>query len=193
MWFQYSDRHWVIHTSYKYECGYSYKHYKWYSYYRNEFYFCGFHCLWVIHRSLHIEKIHKNNNSFLIIPAFSSKWYFVHIIGHFRNWRKENSSGIPVYGIYWSVKLFLQPIKWLEISITLRSWNYMYILQMSRLMRLWYLSLRRRAKAQVRLRICAISPEPSLLVHIKYGSRRRVWPKIRRVAPVDFCTCLKIE
>ena len=144
--------------------------------------------LWVIRRSLHIGKIHKNNNSFLIIPTFSSKWYFVNIIGHSRSWRKENSFGIPVHGIYRSVKLFLQPIKWLEISITLRSWNYMFILQMSRLMRLWYLSLRRRAKAQVRLRICAVSPETSLFVHIKYGSKRRVWPKIRHV--VDFCTCM---
>ena len=44
-------------------------------------------------------------------------------------------------------------------------------------MRLWYLSHRRTAKAQARLRICAVSPEPSLFAHIKYGSRWRVWPK----------------
>ena len=33
---------------------------------------------------------------------------------------------------------------------------------------------RRTAKAQVRLRIRAVSPEPSLFAHIKYGSRRRI-------------------
>ena len=32
--------------------------------------------LWVIRRSLHINKIHKNTNSFLIMPALSSKSYF---------------------------------------------------------------------------------------------------------------------
>ena len=50
------------------------------------------------------------------------------------------------------------------------------------LMRLWYLSHRQTAKAQARLRIRAVSPEPSLFAHIKYRSRRRIWPKIRRVA-----------
>ena len=42
---------------------------------------------------------------------------------------------------------------------------------MSQLMRLWYLSHRQLAKAQASLRICAVSPEPSLFAHIKYGSR----------------------
>ena len=58
---------------------------------------------------------------------------------------------------------------------------------MSQLMRLWYLSHRRTAKAQARLRG---SPEPLLFAHIKYGSRRRVWPKIRCVVPVDCCACV---
>ena len=49
---------------------------------------------------------------------------FVNIIEHFRSWRKENSPEIPAHGIYKSVKLFLQPVKLLEISIMLRSWNY---------------------------------------------------------------------
>ena len=50
---------------------------------------------------------------------------------------------------------------------------------MSQLMRLWYLSHRRPAKAQVSLRIRTVSPEPSLFTHMKYQSRRRVLPKIR--------------
>ena len=61
--------------------------------------------------------------------------------------------------------------------------------KMSQLMRLWYLSLRRPAKAQASLRICAVSPEPSLFAHIKYGSRWRVRPKIRHQAPLDGCAC----
>ena len=62
--------------------------------------------LWVIRQNLHIDKIHKNDNSFLIIPTLSSKSYFGDIIGYFRSQRKENSSEIPAYGIYWSAIFF---------------------------------------------------------------------------------------
>ena len=61
--------------------------------------------------------------------------------------------------------------------------------KMSQLMRLWYLLHRRPAKAQASLRIHAVSPEPSLFAHIKYGSKRRAWPKIRHLAPLDGCAC----
>ena len=44
----------------------------------------------------------------------------------------------------------------------------------NQLIRLWYLSHRQTAKAQARLHICTVSPEPSLFAHITYGSRRRV-------------------
>ena len=60
---------------------------------------------------------------------------------------------------------------------------------LSQLMRLWYLSHRRPAKAQASLRICAVSPEPSLFAHMKYGSRRWLRPKIRHLAPPDGCAC----
>ena len=42
---------------------------------------------------------------------------------------------------------------------------------LSQLMRLWNLSHRRPAKDQASLPICAVSPEPSLFAHMKYGSR----------------------
>ena len=57
---------------------------------------------------------------------------------------------------------------------------------LGQLMRLWYLSQRRPAKAQASLRIRAVLPEPSLFAHI---SRRRVRPKIRHLAPPDGCEC----
>ena len=60
---------------------------------------------------------------------------------------------------------------------------------MSQLMRLWYLPHRRPAKAPASLRIRAVSPEPSLFAHIKYGSRRRVRPKIGHLAPLDGSAC----
>ena len=41
---------------------------------------------------------------------------------------------------------------------------------------------RRPAKDQASLHIRAVSPEPSLFAHVKYGCRRRVWPKIRYLA-----------
>ena len=44
----------------------------------------------------------------------------------------------------------------------------------SQLMRLWYLSHRRPAKAQANLRIRAVSPEPSLFANIKFDRRQRV-------------------
>ena len=43
--------------------------------------------------------------------------------------------------------------------------------KLSHLMRLWYLSHRRPAKAQASLRIRAVSPEPSLFAHTKYRNR----------------------
>ena len=46
-------------------------------------------------------------------------------------------------------------------------------------------SHRRPVKAQTSLRICAVSPQPSLFANMKYGSRRRVQPKIRHLAPLD--------
>ena len=52
-------------------------------------------------------------------------------------------------------------------------------------MRLWYLSPRQPAKAQASLRIRTLSPEPSLFAHMKYGSKQRVRPKIRHLAPLD--------
>ena len=60
---------------------------------------------------------------------------------------------------------------------------------LSHLMRLWHLSHRRPAKAQMSLRIRAVSPEPSLFAYMKYGRRRRVLPKIRHLAPLDGCAC----
>ena len=60
---------------------------------------------------------------------------------------------------------------------------------MSQLIRLWYLSHRRPEKAQASLRIHAVSPEPSLFAHMKYGTKRRVRPKIRHLAPLDGCVC----
>ena len=41
-----------------------------------------------------------------------------------------------------------------------------YKIKMSQLMRLWYLSHRRPAKAQASLHICTVSPEPSLFTKV---------------------------
>ena len=63
---------------------------------------------------------------------------------------------------------------------------------MSQLMRLWYLSHRRPAKAQASLRIRAVSPEPSLFAHMKYVyvNRWRAQSKIRDQAPSDGWACV---
>ena len=83
-------------------------------------------------------------------------------------------------------------------------WNFRFViivvlcltlgfLYLSQLMRLWYLSHWRPAKAQAILRIRAVSQEPLLFAHMKYGSRRRVRPKIRHLAPLDGCACARFE
>ena len=54
---------------------------------------------------------------------------------------------------------------------------------------IWYLSHRWPAKAQASLHIRPVSPEPSLLAYMKYGSRWKVRSKIRHLAPLDGCTC----
>ena len=87
----------------------------------------------------------------------------------------------PILGsqrILWYEVLCTKTVNWCptEVRIPL-------IHHMSQPMRLWYLSHRRRAKAQASLRIHAVSPEPSLFAHIKYGSRRR------DLAPLDGCAC----
>ena len=60
---------------------------------------------------------------------------------------------------------------------------------LSLLMRLQYLSHRRPAKAQASLHIRTVWPEPSLFAHMNFGSRLRVRPKIRHLAPLDGCAC----
>ena len=60
---------------------------------------------------------------------------------------------------------------------------------LSQLMRLWYLSHRQHATAQVSLRIREVQPESSLFAHMKYGSRQRVQPKVRHLALLDSCAC----
>ena len=56
-------------------------------------------------------------------------------------------------------------------------------------MRLWFLSHRRPAKAEASLRIRAVLPETSLFAHVQYGSRQRVRPKIKHLAPLDGSAC----
>ena len=62
-----------------------------------------------------MDKIHRYNHLFLIIPTLSSKLLCVDIIAHLRSPQKENRSKIPAHEIYRSVKVFLQPIKLREI------------------------------------------------------------------------------
>ena len=60
-------------------------------------------------------------------------------------------------------------------------------LKMSQLMRLWYSF---HIGDQRRLRLdCVSSPEPSLFADMKYGSRQRLRPKIRHLAPLDGYAC----
>ena len=98
-------------------------------------------------------------------------------------WNLTNLRGITLVSLR-SSSVNLQPnepaINENQMICNQMSWNQM---------RLWYSSNRQPAKAQASLRIRAVSPEPSLSTHMKYGSRWRVRPKIRHVAPLDGCAC----
>ena len=60
---------------------------------------------------------------------------------------------------------------------------------MGRDKRIWYLSLMRAAKVQASLRICAVSPEPSLLAHTSSESRGTFRQKARSLAPLNGWAC----
>ena len=62
-------------------------------------------------------------------------------------------------------------------------------IHMRQLMRLWYFSHKRPAKAQASLRIRVVSSERMLIAHMKYGRRQSVQPKIRHLAPLNGCAC----
>ena len=89
-----------------------------------------------------------------------------------------------------TVCIYMQTILVSLRKVSMRCVDYGFIQNVfSQLMRLWYLLHRRPAMAQARLRVRAVSPEPSLVTHMKYGSSRRVQPK-RHLAPMDGCACV---
>ena len=62
---------------------------------------------------------------------------------------------------------------------------------LSQLMRLWYLSHTWPVKAQASLRICAVSPEPLLFAHMKYGSKRKGLTKNQTSSPTGWL-CMRV-
>ena len=48
-------------------------------------------------------------------------------MGHFRNWREENSPGIPAHWIFQKYKFRLQTFSASQIVVCLLSWNYTII------------------------------------------------------------------
>ena len=60
---------------------------------------------------------------------------------------------------------------------------------MDRVKRIWYLSPVRAAKVQARLRIRALSPEPSLLAHTSSESRATIRQKARSLTPLNGWAC----
>ena len=67
------------------------------------------------------------------------------------------------------------------------SWSLNYCLD--RVKQIWYLSPMRAAKVQASLRICAVSPEPSLLAHTSSESRGTLRQKARSLAPLNDWAC----
>ena len=62
-------------------------------------------------------------------------------------------------------------------------------LDLGRAKRIWYLSPMRAAKVQASLRICAVSPGPSLLTHTSSESRGTFRQKARSLAPLNDWAC----
>ena len=65
----------------------------------------------------------------------------------------------------------------------------LYLDNMDRVKRIWYLSPMRAAKVQVSLSICAVSSEPPLLAHTSIESRGTFRQKTRSVALLDCWAC----
>ena len=63
------------------------------------------------------------------------------------------------------------------------------IYHMGRVKRIWYLSPMQAVKVQASLRICTVSPEPSLLAHTSSESRRTFRQKARSLAPLNGWAC----
>ena len=61
--------------------------------------------------------------------------------------------------------------------------------QMDRVKQIWYLSPMPAAKVQASLRICAVSPEPSLLAHTSSESRGTFRQKAKSLAPLSGWAC----
>ena len=93
--------------------------------------------------------------------------------------RKKSFSAIMKVMVYQILKIILQS----------NNVQNIFTSYLSQLMRLWYFSHRQPVKAQATLRICAVSPEPLLFAHMKYGSIQRVKPKISHLASLDGCAC----
>ena len=72
------------------------------------------------------------------------------------------------------------------ISITCK---WQLLLPLDCVKRIWYLLPMQAAKVQVSLRICAVSPEPSLLAHTSSESRGTFRQKARSLAPLNGWTC----
>ena len=62
--------------------------------------------------------------------------------------------------------------------------------QTNQLIRVWYISHFRAAKAQASLRICTGSSEPSHLAFAKQEHRRRLMSISRLIVPLDCCACM---
>ena len=65
----------------------------------------------VIHQSLHIDKIHKNNNSFLIIPTLAHNSADVNTDINFQSQRKENRAKFPLHRKHFSQRQYIEAIK----------------------------------------------------------------------------------
>ena len=67
--------------------------------------------------------------------------------------------------------------------------DFKHLPSMDRVKRIWYLSPMRAAKVQARLRIRAVSPEPSLLANTSSESRGPFRQKARSLAPLNGWEC----
>ena len=73
-----------------------------------------------------------------------------------------------------------------KFTLTGKLKTHIYV---DRVKRIWYLSPMRAAKVQASLRICAVSPEPSLLAHTSSESRGTFRRKARSLAPLNGWAC----
>ena len=107
-------------------------------------------------------------------PLLIGAWQYTHPLSPLLNTESPGTSSATLYFLRYSQIFFCMQVQQNRIKWA-SPWDY----------GTYHIGDQRRLR-----RACAsVWPEPLLFAHMKYGSRRRVWPNIRHLDPLCGCAC----